>query len=376
MLLPTCSRSRPPTPSNGPAAERVNVPGTLLVRADAGRLIGAGHVMRCLALAEEWRSRGGRVVLASTALHPRIASRWKALRCMVVEHPDGSGSVGDSLALAELARSVNADWVVIDGYQFSVSYQRRLQDPVRSVLVVDDNGEAGECECDLVLNQNPHASPDLYRCRSARTHLLLGLRYALLRREFGCRTPRLAATPTARRVLVLTGGGDDGGLLGDVIQWLGLAAREQLNVRAVVGPLGRVTKPVALGSNLRVSVVRGTDQLAAEMALADTALSAAGSVCWELAYLRVPALIVAIADNQRASAAWLAGHGAFLVLDREALTAAPHAARPRSETLCHVETLLYDEAARRDLSVRAGSLVDGYGAQRVVDVMVAGTTAR
>ena len=63
-------------------------------------------------------------------------------------------------------------------------YQSALKRAGRKVLFVDDNGHAEHYSADLVLNQNAYASEDLYRNREAATELLLGLQYAMLRREF------------------------------------------------------------------------------------------------------------------------------------------------------------------------------------------------
>ncbi|GAH09486.1 unnamed protein product, partial [marine sediment metagenome] len=48
---------------------------TLLIRADASKEIGHGHVVRCLALAQEWQSRGGEVAMVSRELGTKLADR-------------------------------------------------------------------------------------------------------------------------------------------------------------------------------------------------------------------------------------------------------------------------------------------------------------
>ncbi len=84
----------------------------------------------------------------------------------------------------ELAAAHRASWIVVDGYQFDIAYQRALKAAGLKVLVVDDGGRCGTYCADLVLDQNLDASEVAYSNREAYTRLLLGTRYVMLRREF------------------------------------------------------------------------------------------------------------------------------------------------------------------------------------------------
>jgi spore coat polysaccharide biosynthesis predicted glycosyltransferase SpsG len=261
-------------------------------------------------------------------------------------------------------------WTVIDGYRFGVDYQRRASAAPGRLMVIDDTGEAGEYVCDLVLNQNPHASAGLYARRLDGTRLLLGLDYCLLRREFADRRPGRPPVPRARRILVLAGGGDDGGLLADALAWLGRVSRGDLEVRAIVGPLGPPVHEPGSIPGIELTLVHGSEAIADEMARADAAVTAAGSACWELAYMGVPSAAVPVADNQLPSARRSDDLGAFLVLDRDSLRrrVAPDPRDPDTERL--LKDLLYDRRLRESLALRAGRLVDGRGAARVVDALL------
>src|SRR5262249_53524847 len=153
---------------------------------DAGPATGTGHVMRCLALAQAWQEAGGDATLASAhplgGLESRLHSDGIGNRYLAASTSPGSlQNAEQKIALASL---YGEEWIVLDGYVFSSSYQRALKSAGLRLLVLDDFGHAEHYCADLVLNQNLHAHERLYARREADTRLLLGTRFALLRREF------------------------------------------------------------------------------------------------------------------------------------------------------------------------------------------------
>jgi UDP-2,4-diacetamido-2,4,6-trideoxy-beta-L-altropyranose hydrolase len=194
----------------------------LLIRADASTGIGAGHVMRCLALAQAWQSVGGQVELAAAAITPALKARVIAEGIEFVSIKALAGSAADMSETTELARRKQVDLVVIDGYQFDAHYQQGLKSAGRQVLCIDDYGHANYYAVDWVLNQNLYAPKIDYCWRADYTRLLLGTDYALLRREFwGRQAGQRATAPVAGRVLVTLGGSDPANVTLKVVQALG-----------------------------------------------------------------------------------------------------------------------------------------------------------
>ena len=336
----------------------------LLIRSDASVTMGTGHVMRCLALAQAWQDAGGRALFAVAESTSAVQARVGA-ECEVLAVLSEAGTVEDANETIALARKQNAEWIAVDGYYFTADYQRALKKEGFKLLFFDDYGHSRHHSADLVLNQNVCASESLYASRDPQTRLLLGPRYCLLRREFSFwRDWKREVPPVGRRLLVTMGGSDPENVTAKVVEALALIQLEDLEAIIVVGgssPHPELQKRERHPGK-KISVRRDVTNVPELMAWADAAVSSAGTTCWELCLLAVPALLVDVAENQTPLARELARRHCAI-----------HMGGPRDFTAAklaeQIEKLLRSREVRRNLSLRSRELVDGRGAGRVVSAM-------
>ena len=334
----------------------------LLFRTDANIAIGTGHVMRCLALAQAWQDEGGRAVFAMAETTPALQERLRSEGIEIVYV--GPRAAEDSRRTIEIARELHAEWIVLDGYQFGYDYQQAVKRSSRKLAFFDDNAHCEKYVADLVINQNIHAHESMYARRLQETTLLLGPRYASLRREFWAYRGWKRDASQCRRLLVTFGGSDPLNLTHFVLEILEQINNEDLSVIAVVGgsnPHLRALQKRADCSRFQLQLLKNPANLAEIMASADIAISAAGSTCWEMCFMGLPALIVDVALNQRELARGLAQRGAALHLTPDNLNT--------RSLLEQLEVLISSPETRRSLSTKAQELVDGNGALRVLAAM-------
>lgn len=337
----------------------------LLIRADASVAIGTGHVMRCLALAQAWQDAGGRAAFAMAESTAAIEARLHSEGCEVLPLAAPVGSADDASQTIAFAARQASEWIVVDGYRFGAEYQRRLKEAGFKLLFIDDYGHAESYSADVVLNQNVSARAELYGQREPGTRLLLGARYALLRREFAAwREWKREIPAQGRRVLVTMGGSDPENLTARVMQAIALTGIADLEVTVVAGgsnPHFEMLETEAVTIGRRVRVLKNISNVAELMAAAEVAVSAAGSTSWELCLLGLPALLIDVADNQTAVAQELGRRGCAIHVGGKGVSSG----RITEE----FKQLLDSRELRRSLSECCRRLVDGKGARRVVSTL-------
>ena len=344
----------------------------LIIRADADTRIGAGHLMRCLALAQAWKDRGGTVTFLShcesDSLHHRITDEGFAFVPIEGSHPD-PGDLVHTLEILEHLKGQDSKRrlrVVLDGYHFTPDYQRAIVDSGCRLLAIDDEGLVDHWYADIILNQNLHAHSSLYRSAEPHTHLLVGTQFVLLRQEFLKWTDWEREIPnTDGKILVTMGGSDPDNVTLKVIRGLNSLDAPGLEVKIVVGPansnIGTLEKELHR-SPFTSHLLPSVDDMPGLMAWADLAVSAGGSTCWELAFMELPSITVVLADNQKLIAESLDRAGVAVNLGWHTDLSVKRLAH-------ELEKLISSPTKRRKMSNRGRSLIDGRGAYRVSDML-------
>lgn len=336
----------------------------LVIRSDANTLIGIGHMMRCLALAQAWKNRGGNSIFVLSAEALELEARLESEGMEVFKISAQPGSAEDAVQTTALAKKGKANWIVVDGYHFGRDYQGSIKEAGSKVLYIDDNGNADHYYADIVLNQNIHAHEGLYRNREPYTRLLLGSRYIMLQRDFlNWQKWKRDIPEVGRKVLVTLGGSDPENVTMKVIQALREGNVNHIELAIVIGPSNphlEMIRNELSHAPFAYRLLPSVGNMPELMAWADIAVSAGGSTCWELAFMGLPNLILFFAENQRAVAE---------ILDKEvmAVNLGYHKIVKSDKIIQTLKEILRAKEIRALMSMRGRNLVDGQGSHRVIN---------
>ena len=342
----------------------------LFIRTDAGGVLGTGHVMRMLALAQAYSARGGRVVfitmLCPAALIERILDEGFEHHSLSSQSADLLGSEQDATETLDFINASGGGRLVTDGYHFGIHYQDKIAEHGVKLMCVDDHGYSEEWNCEAVLNQNLDAEVKArHFYPESSTHLLLGIDYCLLRKEFLENYSSKKSWAEVEKLLITLGGSDKDNATKKVLQLASSYTQRKLHIRVLLGADNPHLESLeALESPHQIEFLRNVRDMPAQYKWADGIISAGGSSCWEWLYYGLPGLLVEIADNQKPVLAGICAHGYASSLGhfQELISGNKQQNQTLlSKWLDHPEDCADEK--------KAHSAVDGLGAQRIASYL-------
>jgi len=285
----------------------------MFIRADASLSMGAGHIMRCLALAQAAIIQKTSICMIVRTDVSWVETRLKQGNITHILLPEAIPSREDPKSLIRQLRTadIEGDWVVLDGYHFGLNCQQAVRAAGYKLLVIDDQAHLPGYSCDILLNQNISAEEFVYKGDIGQK--LLGPKYALLRSEFLADRQKSEArqlSEKARNILLTLGGGDFSEHLARISIDFAVPELSGCVLRVIAGAM----PPESISRLLwdcpaKLEILDQVDDMPALLLDTDFCVTAGGSTCWELCCLGVPFLMVETAKNQRANILHLATLG-------------------------------------------------------------------
>lgn len=355
----------------------------IAIRADASSTIGAGHVMRCLTLANAFAKYGADVIFLCRASHGHLIKNinlhgFTVLKLTAITNqPTGSllqySQQQDAQECIDLLKNIKAfDLFIVDHYELDIEWQTLLHTFYYKLLVIDDLANRHHI-CDFLIDQtlgrvnNAYSELIPHHCQT-----LLGQEYMLLREEFTKQKVNILNKRLNKEdinhVLITMGGMDPHNITSKALNGLLSLKDQQPDLQVSV-----MLTSQAPHINMIIEVSEKHDwiylyvdssNIAKLMATADIAIGGSGSTAWERCCLALPTLSIIDADNQKLVDQSLANINACISLGwYESIT------EELIATQCQI--LFKDRIRYNELAIAAINVCDGRGTERVVDKVLA-----
>ena len=335
----------------------------IFIRADGGREVGSGHIMRCLSIAGALQRRGEEVLflLADDSAAGLLAERGQKYRILYSDYQKMEAELS---ALRPLLEAYAPKLFLADSYFVTAGYLKQVGEYTQTVYI--DDMCAFPCPADVVINYNIYGEALPYKERALPQNrvFLLGCSYAPLREEFG--STAYEVREKAEHVLITTGGGDKYNLAEQILRSvLSEEICRRLQYHVVSGSFNRHLSclQAVAAKHPNVKVYENIRNMAALMAQCDIAVTAGGSTMYELCAVGVPIICFSFADNQERLVETFAEkgivcYGGNYLREKEELP---------EKVAAHVRLLAESKTLREDYSFRGKNLVDKRGAERIAE---------
>lgn len=332
----------------------------LYIRADMNNVIATGHIMRCLAIANEAIKLGwGVTFILADAQATKILNE-RRIPYIILETA-WNDMESELEKLQEIIRERNIRVLLIDSYMVTQKYLQILSTKTRIVYIDDLNSFKYPVHT-LICYANyweKFSYEEIYRD----TMLLLGPDYVPLRDAF-CHCGAKEIKPCIEYLILLSGGTDQYYILENLLK--NMKIKEYKNIDVICGRYYEKYDQLCTKFSRfpQVQFHKEVPDIEVYMGRADMAVSAGGTTLYELCACGVPTISYSFADNQLDS---------VLQFQKDNLIA--YAGDVRYTNIYDnvgrlLEQYFSNITLRKQCSEKMQNLIDGMGASRIVKALL------
>lgn len=342
----------------------------IIIRADGNAIIGAGHLMRCLTIAEAFDNKAsvGFVCADRDSATLALSNGFDAYvldtdyRDMEQELPLWAELFAEDAGEACEGTALEKRLFLVDSYYVTNCYLENLR-AYGQVILLDDMIKY-PWAADVVINYNAFAMEEMYQQLHSPydTEYYVGGRYIPIRKEFCGRNYWVEGQ--VEHILITTGGGDCNNIAGQILDniW-----EESCSFHVVTGRFNPHYEALLRKAEAceNIHVHHDVKNMAELMEQCDLAVTAGGTTIYELSALGVPFVCFSYAENQEKLTEYIgtkriAGYGGAYHKDATGTLAS---------IAKQIMALKKDSSLRKEYSEKERKLVDGEGAKRIARVL-------
>lgn len=331
----------------------------IYIRTDMNDTIATGHVMRCLAIAEAARIHEEDTTFLLADAHAAGLLDKHGFPYIIL-HTRWDDMDSELPTIGQVIQEKQIGKMLVDSYQVTSNYLNGLTQMVKTLYIDDVN--AFEYPVDALVCYANYGKTFYQNRDYQKTKLFLGSQYVPLRQNFSrCGKKRISSL--AENLILLSGGTDKYNMLERLLE--SLEKKRYKDIRVICGiyypKYESMCEKYSMYSNIHI--YKAVSDIEKHMEHADMAIAAGGTTLYELCALGVPTITYAVADNQLDNVRTFHKDG---IID--------YAGDVRTENVVeninfYLNLYYHDDKLRQEKSLRMQRMVDGKGAQRVVEIM-------
>ena len=333
----------------------------IIIRADGNARIGAGHLMRCLTIAEAIPDKS--IVGFVCADEDSAALTREMGYETAVLHTDYKEMESEAPVWEKLLGDQGEKVILVDSYYVTSPYLTDLA-KYGKIVLLDDMAKT-PWNVWALINYNAFATDEMYEALNSpyEAKVYTGGSYIPIRKQFCDRGYEVRKK--AEHVLITTGGGDQDNIAGQILTQI---QSEKCHYHVVTGRFNPHYDTL-MGMAERypnIHIYHNVKNMAQLMEQCDLAVTAGGTTVYELSAIGVPFVCFSYAENQEKLTEYVgrenvAGYGG-------AFHKEPEVTLQQIGKL--IDMLTEDHNLRLQYSQREKTLVDGQGAARIAEILL------